>query len=152
MPPTLAENLKAYNSLKIGPFRPRKSDTLEKAREFLNYLEQVESALADLEITDAARKVKLFNLVEYDLSKAAKDGVLDGQVSNEGDDWKKFKKKLCIYHQTEKLESAARRKLSEIRQKPNQLAIDLKVEIIQTWKEANYGEENKDKHILQIFL
>ena len=152
MPPTFADNLKAYNGLKIGPFRPRTHDTLDTAREFLKYIEHVESALTDLEITDAARKVKIFSLVEYDLSKAAKEGVLDGRVAAEADEWKKFKKKLSIYYQTEKLESAARRKLSNIRQKPNQLPVDLKVEILQTWKEANYGDGDQDKHILQIFL
>ena len=152
MPPTFADNLKAYNGLKIGPFRPRTHDTLDTAREFLKYIEHVESALTDLEITDAARKVKIFSLVEYDLSKAAKEGVLDGRVAEEEDEWKKFKKKLSIYYQTEKLESAARKKLTNIRQKPNQLPVDLKVEIIETWKEASYGTGDQDKHILQIFL
>ena len=150
---TFQDNLKAYKSLKITPFEKKSNDVVTNAREFLNYLEQVDSSMKALDITDAAQKVKIFNLVEYKLSDAVKKGVKDELVADEGDDWKKFTKKLGIYFQTEKIQSSAQSRLKNIKQKPGQPAIDVKIEIEELWIEAGYGTGGeKDKHILQILL
>ena len=57
MAPSFQEDLKAYKSLKLGPFRPTAHDTLEIAREFLNYIERVDSVFTELEVSDPDRKV-----------------------------------------------------------------------------------------------
>ena len=152
MAPSFQEDLKAYKSLKLGPFRPTAHDTLEIAREFLNYIERVDSVFTELEVSDPDRKVKIFSLVEYDLAKKAKTGVPDSSVSAEGDNWKKFVKKCGLYYQTEKLQNEARKKLANIRQKDGQLAIDVKIEILKLWAEAGYGETDRDQHVLQLLL
>ena len=152
MAPSFQDDLKAYKSLKIGPFRPSAHDTLEIAREFLNYIERVDSALTELEISDPDRKVKIFSLAEYELAKKAKSGIPDSSVSGEGDNWKKFTKKCALYFQTEKLQNEARKKLANIKQRDGQLAIDVKIEILKLWTEAGYGETDRDQHVLQILL
>ena len=152
MAPSFQDDLKAYKSLKLGPFRPTSHDTLEIAREFLNYIERVDSVFTELEVSDPDRKVKIFSLVEYELSQKAKAGIPDGSVSTEGDNWKKFVKKCALYYQTEKLQNEARKKLANIRQKDGQLAVDVKIEILKLWAEAGYGETDRDEHVLQILL
>ena len=72
MAPSFQEDLKAYKSLKLGPFRPHTHDTLEKAREFLNYIERVDSSFSELDINDPERRIKIFSLEEYDLAKLPK--------------------------------------------------------------------------------
>ena len=62
-------------------------------------------------------------------------------------------KKLGIYFQVEKLRNSAQTKLKNIKQKPGQPAIDVKIEIEQLWIEAGYADDGeKDKHILRILL
>ena len=152
MAPSFQDDLKAYKSLKLGPFRPSAHDILEVAREFLDYIERVDPAFTELEISDPDRKVKIFSLVEYDLAKKAKTGIPDSSVSNQGDNWKKFSKKLALYYQTEKIQQEARKKLANIRQRDGQLAIDVKIEILKLWTEAGYGETDRDQHVLQLLL
>ena len=152
MAPSFQEDLKAYKSLKVGPFRPTSHDTLEKAREFLNYIERVDSSFSELEISDPDRRVRIFSLEEYELAKNAKEGIPNTSVSEEGDNWKKFVKKCGLYYQTEKLQNEARKKLANIRQKEGQLAIDVKLEILKLWSEAGYSETDRDQHVLQILL
>ena len=150
---TFQDNLKAYKSLKIPTYEKKSTDVVTNARDFLNYLEQVDNSMNALDITDAAQKVKIFSLVEYKLSDAVNKGVKDELVSAEEDEWKKFTKKLGIYFQTEKIQSSAQTRLKEIKQKPGQTAIDVKIEIEQLWIEAGYSSDGeKDKHILQILL
>ena len=152
MAPSLSDDLKAFKSLKIQHFEPRSDGILEKAREFVLYFKQINTSFTSLGIEDATRRKSIFSLVEYDLTERVEKGVADAQVTEEADDWKKFSKKLNIYYQTEKLEEAARKQLSNIRQKEGQDPRDLKVEILQYWEEAGYGDTDKDKHVLQIFL
>ena len=152
MAPSFQEDLKAYKSLKLGPFRPHTHDTLEKAREFLNYIERVDSSFSELDINDPERRIKIFSLEEYDLAKNAKEGIPDDRVSGEGDNWKKFVKKCALYYQTEKLQNEARKKLANIRQKDGQLAVDVKIEILKLWAEAGYSETDRDQHVLQLLL
>ena len=152
MAPSLSDDLKAFKSLKIQHFEPRSDGILEKAREFVLYFKQINTSFTSLGIEDAKRRKSIFSLVEYDLTERVEKGVADAQVTEEADDWKKFSKKLNIYYQTEKLEEAARKQLSSIRQKEGQDPRDLKVEILQYWEEAGYGDTDKDKHVLQIFL
>ena len=72
MAPSFQDDLKAYKSLKLGPFRPVSHDTLEIAREFLNYIERVDSVFTELEVSDPDRKVKIFSLVEYKFHRKPK--------------------------------------------------------------------------------
>ena len=152
MAPSFQDNLKAYKSLKLGPFEKKTDDVLVTARAFLAYFKQVESSMTALGITDADQKVKIFNLVEYQLSEKV-NKIKDELVAAETDNWKKFTKKLKIYFQTSKLESAAQKRLKDIKQKVGQAAIDVQIEIEESWVEAGYaGDGEKDKHILQILL
>ena len=98
---TFKDTLKEWNALKVDTFRS-KTDVIENARAFKNYLKRIDTTFETLEVSNPAVKLKIFKLHEYKISTDCDSGV-DDSLATQGNEWEKFKKKLEIYHQTDKL-------------------------------------------------
>ena len=122
-----------------------------RAREFVRYIKKV---LETLEITEPEYKANLLSLHELDLVRNAKVlvGDDDEQVVAATDAYLKLKKKLFIYLECLILEEPARQKLAHIKQKPNQSAADLLIEIRELHEESGYSEIDKVQFVRCTFL
>ena len=150
---TFQEDLKTFRGLKLKTFEKESTDVITNARKFLKYIDQVQETFTSLMISNPERQVKIFRLVEYELSDSVDKGVPDEQVSTETNAWKKFRKKLEIYFQTEKIQNSAQTRLKNIKQKQNQPAVEVLIEIQTLWTEAGYNDDSeKEKYHLRILL
>ena len=152
--PTFEKALETYQKLPIGKkaFTFDSSSNWEiRARQCLDYLKQVEAAFASIGITDEAHMTNIFKLIEFDLCTKAGSAIDDDQVTATTP-WKTLKQKLEKYFFTAKLKAAARRKLRNYKQGPNQSPFDVKTEILQLWTEAGWPDQDKEAHIKHLVL
>ena len=130
-------------------FEPTTTNKTIRAREFVRYIKNFEYVLYTLEIKEPEYKARLLSLHELDLVRNAKALVGDDddeQVVAATDAYLKLKKKLFI------LEELARQKLAHIKQKPNQSAADLLIEIRELHEESGYSEIDKVQFVRFTFL
>ena len=135
-------------------FEPMTTNKTIRAREFVRYIKNFEYVLDTLEIKEPEYKARLLSLHELDLVRNAKALVGDDneQVVAATDAYKKLKKKLFIYLECLILEEPARQKLAHIKQKHNQSAADLLIEIRELHEESGYSEADKIQFVRSTFL
>ena len=147
-----SKTFKEFSSLKLDPFRPTTTHVIIRAREFKKYFAKIVAILDTLGITDEESRVKLITIHDFDLVKQAKAAVTDTQVSSTSGVFKKLQKKLEIYLQCNKLEEQARRRLTNLKQKPNQSAADILVEITELYEEAGWSDSSKKDEQIRSYL
>lgn len=149
-PESLDKLLKTFQSAYTKFKPPPSSDPLVLASALNKHLKKVEDIFNILDIEEQATCYKLFRLTEPEITRRAEKGVEEDRVKDKKDPWDKLSAQIKIAYQIDKLQLRSRQDLEQVKQKPGESILDLKLRILDLWDDSAYtgDKEARIKAIL----